>query len=116
MATTIRTETQTPTDLREWIRKIDALGELPLRPTSLVDSGNGIHVLFGLLEPIGREMFDRVEAELPGYVLLHANDPGAKSLAPWSELIGRSAGGYRSGLVSVGKIAERVIGIAPKRT
>lgn len=34
----------------------------------------------------GFSMFDRVEAELPGYVLLHANDPGAKSLEPWGEL------------------------------
>ena len=28
MATTLKTDTQVPTDLREWLRKVDEIGEL----------------------------------------------------------------------------------------
>ena len=64
MATTIKTETKTPTDLREWLQKVDEIGELQVVKGATAEEDIGMATeLLGRTRPSKATIFD----EIPGY-------------------------------------------------
>ena len=64
MATTIRTETKTPTDLRQWLKKVDEIGELQVVTGANAEEDIGMATeLLGRTRPSKATIFD----EIPGY-------------------------------------------------
>ncbi|HEU5287027.1 MAG TPA: hypothetical protein VFV20_01365 [Candidatus Limnocylindria bacterium] len=64
MATTLKTETQVPTDLREWLRKVEEVGELQVVTGATAEDDIGMATeLLGRTRPSKATVFD----EIPGY-------------------------------------------------
>src|SRR5512133_289735 len=64
MAATIPTNVQTPTDLRDWLKKVDAIGELQVVTGANTEEDIGMATeLLGRTRPSKATIFD----EIPGY-------------------------------------------------
>src|SRR5512132_3519886 len=64
MATTISTETKTPTDLRDWLKKVEDIGELQVVTGANAEEDIGMAAeLLGHTRPSKATIFD----EIPGY-------------------------------------------------
>src|SRR3979490_3422468 len=64
MATTMKTQTKTPTDLREWLQKVDEIGELQVVKGATAEEDIGMATeLLGRTRPRKASHCD----EVPGY-------------------------------------------------
>src|SRR5258705_4570013 len=64
MATTISTQTKTPTDLRDWLKKVEEIGELQVVTGANAEEDIGMATeLLGRTRPSKATLFD----EIPGY-------------------------------------------------
>src|SRR6188474_3369355 len=64
MATIIKTETKTPTDLREWLTKVEEIGELQVVTGATAEEDIGMATeLLGRTRPSKATIFD----EIPGF-------------------------------------------------
>src|SRR5437660_4242259 len=71
MATTIKTQTAVPTDLREWLRKIDEIGELQTVTGATAEEDIGMATeLLGRTRPSKATIFDEVAGYKKGFRVL----------------------------------------------
>ena len=64
MATIIKTETKTPTDLRDWLKRVEEIGELQVVTGATAEEDIGMATeLLGRTRPSKATIFD----EIPGY-------------------------------------------------
>jgi UbiD family decarboxylase len=71
MATTIKTEVTTPTDLREWLKKIDEIGELQVVTGANTDEDIGMATeLLGRTRPSKATIFDEIVGYKKGWRVL----------------------------------------------
>ena len=71
MATTIKTQTAVPTDLREWLRKIDEIGELQTVTGATAEEDIGMATeLLGRTRPSKATIFDEVVGYKKGFRVL----------------------------------------------
>src|SRR6266540_6485905 len=71
MATTIETKTATPTDLREWLKKIDEIGELQVVRGANTDEDIGMATeLLGRTRPSKATVFDEIKGYKKGFRVL----------------------------------------------
>jgi 4-hydroxy-3-polyprenylbenzoate decarboxylase len=71
MATTIRADVKTPTDLREWLKKIDEIGELQVVTGANTEEDIGMATeLLGRTRPSKATLFDEIVGFKKGYRVL----------------------------------------------
>src|SRR5512141_1097513 len=71
MATTIGTSVQTPTDLREWLRKVDEIGELQTVTGANTEEDIGMATeLLGRTRPSKATIFDEIQGHAKGWRVL----------------------------------------------
>src|SRR2546428_13395964 len=71
MATTIPTKVSTPTDLRDWLRRVDALGELQTVRGANTDEDIGMATeLLGRTRPSKATVFDEIVGYQKGWRVL----------------------------------------------
>jgi UbiD family decarboxylase len=77
MATTLKTMTQTPTDLREWLKRIDEIGELQVVTGANTDEDIGMATeILGRTRPSKATIFDEIVGYKKGWRVL-ANGLGS---------------------------------------
>src|SRR2546422_7433620 len=68
MATTIPTKTSTPTDLRDWLRRVDALGELQTGRGANTEEDSGMATeLLGRTRRSKATIFDEIKGFRKGF-------------------------------------------------
>src|SRR2546429_4712758 len=71
MATTIPTKVSTPTDLRDWLRRVDALGELQTVRGANTEEDIGMATeLLGRTRPSKATLFDEIKGYRKGFRVL----------------------------------------------
>src|SRR5256712_12627922 len=71
MATTIPTKISTPTDLRDWLRRVDALGELQTVTAANTEEDIGMATeLLGRTRPSKATIFDEIVGYKKGWRVL----------------------------------------------
>ncbi|HYR94173.1 MAG TPA: UbiD family decarboxylase [Methylomirabilota bacterium] len=71
MATTLKTTTQTPTDLREWLKRIDEIGELQVVTGANTDEDIGMATeILGRTRPSKATIFDEIVGYKKGWRVL----------------------------------------------
>ncbi len=71
MATTVKTETATPTDLRQWLERIAQLGELQVVTGASADEDIGMATeLLGRTRPSKATLFDEIQGYRKGFRVL----------------------------------------------
>ncbi len=71
MATTLKTTTKTPTDLREWLKKIDEIGELQVVTGANTDEDIGMATeILGRTRPSKATIFDEIVGYKKGWRVL----------------------------------------------
>src|SRR5437868_4198226 len=82
MATTIRTDVKTPTDLRDWLRRVDEAGELQTVAGANTEEDIGMATeLLGLTRPSKATLFDEIVGHQKGFRVLSNGLGSFKRLA-----------------------------------
>src|SRR2546427_13294864 len=111
MATSIPTKTSTPTDLRDWLRRVDGLGELQTVRGANTEEDIGMATeLLGRTRPSKATIFDEIKGFKKGFRVLSnglgsfgriAVTLGLPVDASPHELVKRWQGGGRKGVPTV---------------
>src|SRR5256885_14562996 len=82
MATSMRTQTKTPADLREWLKKIDEIGELQVVTGANTEEDIGMATeLLGRTRPSKATIFDEIVGYKKGWRVLSNGLGSVKRLA-----------------------------------